>query len=143
MAITTAMIERLRGQITDADVLVTSGSYISGATNINMILPAVCVIPGGASMGDNKPGDGRVQKDTVTYWVVIILPFIGDDKNADHPEDSAEQYIHEVKQALIGWRPEDGYQPFAYSGEPEPEYDAGGFVKFAVTFESGRLTVGV
>ena len=143
MAITSAIVARLSASLTVPTNIIAAGSYISGARDINRIMPAVGVIPGGAVLSGSGPHDGKAQKDTVTYWVVIVLPYIGDDENHDYPEDTAEQYIHEVKQSLIGWAPGTGYQTFAYAGEPEPEYDAGGFVKFAVTFESGRLTVGI
>ncbi len=142
MPLTRAIVDRLTGSFTTAPTTICAGSYMAGARDINEILPAVVAIPSGAQLSGGGPHDGRAQKDTVTFFIVLIMPFVGDDENEIYPEDAAEQYIVDIKAAMIGWRPETGYQPWAYAGELEPDYDPAGFVKFTITFDSGRITIG-
>lgn len=140
-AVEQLLISRIADNV-PAFVEVGTVAKLSGYQFDQIPLPACYVVPGKAEVV-GEPHDGGVQIERQEWQVVICVPFIDDTTDETNTATKAAgELIYQVAQQVIGWRPAQGFQPFAYRGRPEP-YLESGYGEFPALFETGLVLAGI
>ena len=134
-----AIVARLRAQVPDLAHVLTVNE-LAGFNEIGDLLPAAVVMPMGATVTE-PPHDGRVQIETQTWQVVLMVGHSQDETGQDTTILRAGALVYAMSVALIGWRPAAGYSTLAYSGRPDPYYEPG-YAEFPIEFETVLTFVG-
>ena len=138
------LIEQIRTLVPGlADV--GSVSKLAGYQPDQIPTPAVYVMPGESQVpgGADDPEDGAVQIDRQTWEVVVVVAHQQDvlTDDTDTTAKRAGEILFQVMQALVGWRPAQGFLPFAYRGRPAPDYSPG-YAEFPALFQTGLVITG-
>jgi|GEM_PF-4940626 len=136
-------IQRLQQEVSELK-RVCSASAWSAYQDIGPMLPAAIVrqVPR-AQAGDSDPGDAAAQWVRQYWEVCVAVPHQEDVIGGDF-ETSAKQageLLYKIARALIGWRPAEGWQKFAFYDQDGAYYEPG-YGEFPALFQTGFLITG-
>lgn len=88
--------------------------------------PAAWVIPLGDNAGENRFGAGMAtaQRVDTTFGVVLVVGDVSDQQGGAVVEQLTA-LRRDVRDALLGWYPDEATQPLVYSGGDALKFEAG------------------
>jgi len=134
------IINRLMAEVPGL-VFVGSFSELADFETIPPV-PSIIVDPLG-SVAPDDPHDGAFQMETQSWELILMVENLQTDGTVVKTTlDVAGELIHQIKQALVGWRPAPGYQTMAYRKQPRPHLEPG-YGEFPIVFETGLIITGL
>lgn len=134
------LIEHIRQNVTGIKEC-ASVTKLSGYQMGQVPTDSIYVQYAGGRIEDIK-GDENLQKEKQLWKLVLAV------ENLEDPQDEfntaafhAGQLLEQLQPLLVGWRPQNGFDPFMYRGLDEPYYEPG-YAEFPALFETGYLITG-
>lgn len=124
------LIERVREKLSGLATTVTTTPALGDIDQLQMRLPALVVAREGESAGPSRLVGAVDQK--VTHRVAIVL-VLGPGGSPAGRDDALEALRVAVIEALVGWRPDTGYEPMLLSAGRFAGA-GGGRIAYALTF---------
>lgn len=111
----TPIIEHLRTYCPSFDNRIAGALDFNPArVSVKLEVPAAFVILTGDDAQPSEAQNVTVQEVTDEFDVVIVLST--EDERGQHPADTLHHLRAELWRALIGWTPDEGYEPIEYVG---------------------------
>ncbi|ACL71489.1 conserved hypothetical protein [Thioalkalivibrio sulfidiphilus HL-EbGr7] len=107
-----------------AGVHVLTAADLAGVEERAQVTPAVHLIYRGYRPTQDQ-GQGKIQEIEQIWWTVVAVRSARDIKGGSGTREQAGPIIDAVLEALMGWRPIEGYLPLKLAPSAAPAYRAG------------------
>lgn len=118
------LIEARLKAVLPTGVHVLTAADLAGVEERQQVTPAVHVIYRGYRPTQDQ-GQGRIQEIEQTWWTVVAVRSVRDIKSGAGSREEAGPIVDATLEALMGWRPLDGFLPLKLAPATAPAYRAG------------------
>lgn len=120
-----AVIDRLRAEVPDARLIGTAADLRTAVESQPNASPALYVLVSERGGEIKYSGPPTLQNVDVQITVVLLVRHAGGETTGRGARATADGVIAQIRRALLGWAPQDGFAGLSFNAGRDDSYRAG------------------